>query len=356
MADNNFSLLNMDGLSDVFVKMLDMIEKAVGWTITPKGSRKDLEDALQYYKKTIMDDETIPPIVKASRIASAKKELTQYVNQGKIINNASLSLKETATFKNLDLDWLSYFFDYAKNIQDEHIQKIWARLLAEQCNGDTSIQRNLIHILSLMDAETAIAFTNLCRLVVRIPVHNVSKTIATRYIPEFVPVIAPFLVYSIYLALPDDREEKQAMLNYSEYIPSPEQLETFRELGLINVREDENKEFLYPYSALLTHHRFEADESKEGLQRFVETTRKNYIINYFSNTCCITPDKAKHPDDPKYIRLGLVQFTSTGVALYKAIKVDEAEGFLLFLSKYLELQGLNVDAQQTGEIEVDKQN
>lgn len=345
MADNNFSLLNMDGLSDVFVKMLDMIEKAVGWTITPRGSRKDLEDAIEYYKKAIMDDETIPPIVKASRIASAKKELTQYVNQGKIINNAGLALKETATFKNLDLDWLSYFFDYAKNIQDENIQKIWAQLLAEQCNGDTSIRRNLIHILSLMDAETAIAFTKLCSLVIRIPVHKISKTLATRYIPEFVPVIAPFLVYSVYFALPDDSEEKQAMLDYKSFIPSPEQLATFKELGLINVREDEDEEFLYPYSDLLTEHRFEADESNESRQRLVETTRKDYIINYFSNTYCITPDKDKHADDQKQIKLGLVQFTSTGVALYKAIKVNKSGGFSFFLSKYLELQGLDMSAQ-----------
>lgn len=356
MADSDFSLLNMDGLSDVFIKMLDMIEKAVGWTITPKGSRKDLEEALQYYKKAIMDDETLPPIVKASRIASAKKELTQYVNQGKIINYACLDLKETATFKNSDLDWLSYFFDYAKNIQDEKIQEIWARLLAEQCNGDTSIQRNLIHILSLMDANTAIAFTNLCRLVIKIPVYQISKTIATRYIPEFVPVIAPFLVYSAYFALPDDNEEKQAMLNYSTYVPSPEQLATFKELGLINIREDENKEFLYPYNALLTNHRFEADESNEGRQKLVETTRKDYIIKYFSNTCCITPDRAKHSKDPEHIKLGLVQFTSTGVALYKAIKNNEAEGFLFFLSKYLELQGLNVSVQPIEGIEIYRQN
>ena len=352
MADNNFSLLNMDGLSDVCIKMLDMIEKAIGWTITPKGSRKDLEDALQYYKKTIMDDKTIPPIVKASRIASAKKELTQYVNQGKIINNAGLALKETATFKNVDLDWLSYFFDYAKNIQDENIQKIWARLLAEQCNGDTSIRRNLIHILSLMDAETAVAFTNLCRLVIKVPIHNVSKALATRYIPEYVPVISPFLVYSLYLALPDDSEEKQAMLNYRSCIPNPEQLATFKELGLINFRENQNEEFSYPYRDCLTHHRFEKVESVEKRHKLVETTRHDYIINYFSNVCCIAPDKSKHAKDPEYIKLGLVQFTSTGVALYKAIKVDEVDGFLFFLTKYLELQGLNVNIQQTKDAEV----
>ena len=344
MSDGSFSLVNVDGLSDVAVKLLDMIEKAVGWTVTPRGSKKDLEDALQYYKKAILDDETIPPIVKASKIASAKKDLTQYINQGRIITNTISELGNNANLKNVDLDWLSYFFDYAKNIQDETIQKIWARLLAEQCSGNTSIQRNLIHILSLMDTETAIAFSNMCRLVIAVPIHSIAQSIETRYIPQFVPVIAPFMVYSIYLALPDEYEEKQAMLSYKSCVPTPEQLAIFKELGLITTLENRNAEFLYPYNFGLTQHRYESVDQDHKVQKLVETTRKDYTIRYFDKEFCITPDHQKYEKDPEHIKLGLVQFTSIGVALYKAIKVNEVPGFLLFLTKYLELQGFNLTA------------
>lgn len=344
MSERNNSLINMDGLSDVFIKMLEMIEKAVGWTITPKGSQKDLEDALQYYKETILEDTNMPAIVKASKIASARKELLQYVNQSKIINNARASLKETATFKNIDLDWLSFFFDYAKNIQDESIQGIWANLLAEQCNGDTSIKRNLIHILSLMDTETAKAFTNLCRLVIQIPVHPCSRTFATRYIPEFVPVVGPYLMYTMYFVLPDDNKEKQAMSSCVSCVPSPKQLANLKELGLINMPEGNDKQFIYPYAAFLTTHHFGSDDSNPEKQRLISTTRKDYIINYFSKKYIITPDNSKYEEDPKNIKLGFIKFTSIGETLYKAIKnmVEENDGLLFFLTKYLETQGFNI--------------
>ena len=55
---------------------------------------------------------------------------------------------------------MSYFFDYAQNISDESVQKIWARILAEHRNGDTSIKRILIYTLSLLDTEFAKAFGN----------------------------------------------------------------------------------------------------------------------------------------------------------------------------------------------------
>lgn len=166
---DKISIIDTEALSGAAVKLLDMIEKGIGWIVSPKGGRKDLEDAWLYYKKSIMEDITIPPLVRASKIATARKDLIQYINQGKIIEKTVPLLKSETSIENLDLDWLSYFFSYAKNIHDDTIQTIWANLLAEECNGSTSIQRNLIHVLSLMDTSTAKAFMELCRTVIEIP-------------------------------------------------------------------------------------------------------------------------------------------------------------------------------------------
>ena len=50
MSDNNsFSVLNIDGLGDVAVKFLDMLEKACVWAISPHGSKKEFEEGLLAY-------------------------------------------------------------------------------------------------------------------------------------------------------------------------------------------------------------------------------------------------------------------------------------------------------------------
>ena len=41
MSDTKMSLINLDGASDVVIKLLDMLQNAVGWVVAPHGARKD---------------------------------------------------------------------------------------------------------------------------------------------------------------------------------------------------------------------------------------------------------------------------------------------------------------------------
>ena len=338
MSDK-ISLIDTEALSGVAVKLLEMIEDGVGWVVTPKGGRKDFVDALEYYKKSILEDDAIPPLVKASRIATAKRDLIQYINQGKLIEKTIPLLQQDATLASLDLDWLSYFFSYAKNIQDETIQTIWANILAEECNGDTSIQRNLIHVLSLLDTTTAKAFMRLCRIVIKIPIEQINYTFESRYLPKFIPLITPFRWYSIFFVLPDDSVEKKIVMQYKSCLPSPEQLAIMKELGLINIREDTKAEFGYPYNFGLTHYNF--NEKGRSSNEYVLTgvTRNDYLIQYYEDKFKVVPNREKYAQDPDEIKLGLVQLSSIGEMLYRMIAIEKIEGFDVFLEKFFQARG-----------------
>lgn len=100
---DEFSLINMDGLSDVAIKLLDMIGKSVGWVAMPRGKRADFKEGLAVYKKAIMDDGSLTGIEKGAKISSASMDLKKYINQGKIVSIATEIWKARLRLKRLTL-------------------------------------------------------------------------------------------------------------------------------------------------------------------------------------------------------------------------------------------------------------
>ena len=116
--DKNYSILNLDGASDVIIKMLVMIENAVGWIGAPKGAKKDFNEGLAIYKESIEKNDTLSGLEKGAKISNARMELKQYINQGKIISNAFKNLQNEAKM-NVEDDWLLVFFEYAKSAEEK---------------------------------------------------------------------------------------------------------------------------------------------------------------------------------------------------------------------------------------------
>lgn len=88
---------------------------------------------------------------------------------------------------NIDTDWLAFYFDQAKNVSSTDVQEIWGRLLAAEFNNTGNISKRLIETLSYLDDETAMSFTNLCRLTLLAP--GIKKGYKERTI---VPFVIPF--------------------------------------------------------------------------------------------------------------------------------------------------------------------
>lgn len=341
MSDTKMSLINLDGASDVVIKFLDMIQDAVGWMITPHGERKDFEEALVVYKKTIEDDETLNGIVKATKLSSSRKELKQYINQGKIIAYTIEELAQNAKLEVED-DWLSYFFDYAKNISDESVQKIWARILAEHCNGDTSIKRMLIHTLSLLDAESALAFGNLCRITIRCPNSNAYMQLGNKFLSKYVPLVLSPVLYGLNLVLPEDDVKHVATKKYVECIPKPSDLAVLQEVGLIELPEKRGTDFDYPYNFGLVHHDFTGRNNT-----YKQTELKEYIIEYGNEKYAVEPENINRDELlkidsneklPEKIRFGSVKFSTVGETLYKILNVEKLSNFDHILRTCVESQ------------------
>ena len=345
MSDNGFSLIKLNGASDVVLKLFDMIKDAIGWIATPHGSKKDFEDALVLYKKSIEDGNEAEGIIKAAKISTAKKELKQYINKRNIIAYTISDLKDNAKM-DVDNDWLAYFFSYAENISDKSIQMIWSRILAEQCNGDTSIKRTLIHILSLIDAKTALSFGNLCKLTIKYPQMSIYEHLGTKFVSEFIPLVINPKLSGLNLVFPKEDERYQMALEYRNCIPEPNDIAILQEIGLIELSEKRNNNFEYPYAFGLISH----DYSGKG-NRYKGSKIQDYVVEYNDVKYKVMPKAIDDYSDlsevqnklPENIKFGLIKFTTVGETLYKLLKPEKILGFESIFKLYMESQDFKIE-------------
>lgn len=60
-----------------------------------------------------------------------------------------------------DFDWFIRFFEYSSIIGDEQMQLLWAKILAGEVQAARSTSLTLLHALSMMQREQALAFCNI---------------------------------------------------------------------------------------------------------------------------------------------------------------------------------------------------
>ncbi len=149
-------------ISEVYKATLDKMENAVS-VIYNDTNYKVRKEAEKKYIDRITNDGTIDEVVKLALVTNHKQIFKEAKNKNDILGIALSKLTAEAEPKQVADDWLSYFFDNAKNISDENIQIVWGNILANEINTPGSVPKNLIHILSVISNEEAKNFNILCR-------------------------------------------------------------------------------------------------------------------------------------------------------------------------------------------------
>ena len=132
--------------AQIIEKVIDKFSDVIGWSVTPRGN-------------------------KAYQI-----EAGEYQKQNNICLKALRFLDSTADPDSVDDDWLTYFFEHAKNISKEEMAVIWSHVLAREINTPNHIPKSLLNILSVIDYEDAVAFRKLA---------NISLQIGEGYYPIY---------------------------------------------------------------------------------------------------------------------------------------------------------------------------
>ncbi len=168
--------------------------------------------------------------------------------------------------------------EMAKLISDEDFQKIWGKILADECSDPGTIPKSVLFILQKMDKDDALSFTNLCSLVINVCGEE-----------------TPFISQSFFTG--DNADEDSI---YKESGVTFDNLTQFEALGLLK---------LDPISF------------SDGFATVVSKDYKGKReIRYF--------DEIKElSDDIESIPIANVIFTKDGKGLYRAIQPNKLNGF-----------------------------
>lgn len=93
-----------------------------------------------------------------------KKELKNRID----IYNEAINMLESDgenfkyNFKTIDDEWFAIYDDIVKNISDEMMRYIWAKILADKCKDKNSISKKTLLVLQSIEYEDAKIFTYMC--------------------------------------------------------------------------------------------------------------------------------------------------------------------------------------------------
>ena len=161
----NAPIVNVDftALCDLGKYTLDKIEKLCGFLYNPKGTE---QEAIDRYVERIKE-QNLPAEIEAAKISNARKDIKYYSRQKNIVHSALEHIQENKmplpeNDDEYDEEWFSRFFECAKHVAKEDMQKLWGRILANELSSPGSVTKQLLHVMSIIEREQAIAFSKLC--------------------------------------------------------------------------------------------------------------------------------------------------------------------------------------------------
>ncbi len=132
-------------ISDLGIALLDKIEKATGWFFSTATAKKE---GYKNIIEEISKRNDINPIDRAVIISDFKKIEKEYKNKTRIIDKAIHLLDKKDNPEKIDNDWLLRFFDLCKNVSNEDLQYVWAKILANECKENSKNSFKLLRTIS----------------------------------------------------------------------------------------------------------------------------------------------------------------------------------------------------------------
>lgn len=129
----------------------------------PRGIGGAIQEGHKKLIEEVMSSDKYSLTEKNYFLLSYERQIKEYKNCKNIAEMAALNILPDKTTEEVDSDWFSFYFEKAKLVSDETMQKIFASILAEEINVPNSISRSLIHTLSIIDKKQAASFCNICR-------------------------------------------------------------------------------------------------------------------------------------------------------------------------------------------------
>ena len=160
MNDINLGNLNIDtsGLKESGKYLIDRVFDLFGLNPIERDAKAKAK------AKLIMAKAEIDEFDLRSRAAyrMINEEKKRQLNMESIVLKALPYLNDDAKPKDVEDDWITNFFEKSRNVSDEEMQELWAKVLAGETNASGSYSKKTVNILGDIDKGDAELFVRLC--------------------------------------------------------------------------------------------------------------------------------------------------------------------------------------------------
>lgn len=158
MSDSKLSLVNLGDAAKPVEIMVQRICDAVGGVFRPwqiervarAEAKADLIKATAQLEISDLQKRAVARLV----VEEGKKQ----DNMERIIAQAAQDVAPDAKPEQLDDEWLTRFFERARAVSDEDMQRLWGRILAGETNQPGSFSKRAVEALAMMSANEAERF------------------------------------------------------------------------------------------------------------------------------------------------------------------------------------------------------
>ena len=285
------SLVELSGKP--LAKLIEVISKGLGTLYEPRKIRQNAKaeaEAIRIIAEAKAEALiNTNPLILEQYIRLEKlrltKEFTELNNIDEVVGKASQELLgKSVSDDKIDMDWANHFFESVKQISNERMQLIWAKILAGEIQRPGSFSRRTMSAVRNLSQEEAKIFQNLC-----------SRSFSWVRTGE-----------CFYIR----KSAKKKYGQTSFYIPDKD-LETLESLGLI-----------YNFSTEKHISRWTDIDSSKHLRSLILRCG-NSVIQLFSEPIF----NAHSIHEGHEVELPCFEFTSIGNELFQLIEIDFSNGF-----------------------------
>ena len=149
------------------------ISDAIGWFTAPMqvrrmASAETVAQMIRVKSQIELTEVAATDLVQRAQFRVAVEQIVEEFNIEAIVTKALNHLQDDAVPQDMDDDWLRNFIGKCKNVSDEQIQELWARILAGEANTPGSYSRRAINVMGDLDSKSAAMFSSFRRFLMGI--------------------------------------------------------------------------------------------------------------------------------------------------------------------------------------------
>lgn len=162
------SVIDLGKLSEPATELIKVIGHHTGLFLEPKAVVKRAKAEAEAKIIEAKADIEVEQLKARALERWVAEETIMQANMESVVQKSLAKIDDHANPKDVDPDWLRVFFENARKFSNEEVQKLWARLLAEEVNEPGNFKRQTIAILSHVDREDIETINLLSRYVIKI--------------------------------------------------------------------------------------------------------------------------------------------------------------------------------------------